>query len=307
MKIFHQESLSSTNSVLKAWVEGRADSLGASAVGAAVASAVADVAPMDLDFPVALTADEQTAGRGVGKNVWCSEKGANALFSMAFKPTFLLAEHQFLLNLALSLSLLETLEDFVAGGDVARDMALRDTARDVAFGRDVALSPFSLKWPNDLYIGEKKVGGILFEVSVLGERCAMAIMGVGVNVNQRKFPKKLPNPISLCEVKESGTTGAENINMPALRQRLIEKVAQAYCQLEERAQSEPMVDLLKDYKAAYQKRLLFLGLMREYIYQEKRVRAVLQGVDDYGQAVLQTEDGGRITCGLKELKYVFES
>lgn len=255
----------------------------------------------DVDFPIALTAEEQTAGRGVGKNVWCSEKGANILFSMAFKPTFLLAEHQFLLNMALSLSLLETVEDYVVGGDVARDVALRGVSRDVA------LSPFSLKWPNDLYIGEKKVGGILFEVSVLGERCAMAIMGVGVNVNQRKFPKKLPNPISLCEVKESGTTGAENINMPALRQRLIEKAAQAYCQLEERAQSEPMVDLLKDYKAAYQKRLLFLGLMREYIYQEKRVRAVLQGVDDYGQAVLQTEDGGRITCGLKELKYVFES
>ncbi len=277
--IFHQESLSSTNIVLKAWLEGRV-------------VAGCSVKATDVDFPIVLTAEEQTAGRGVGQNVWCSEKGANVLFSMAIRPTFLLAEHQFLLNMALSLSLLETLEDYVVRGDALRGVA-----------RDGTPPPFSLKWPNDLYIGEKKVGGILFEVSVMGDRCAKAIMGVGVNVNQRVFPKKLPNPISLCEISREGA----DLDMSALRQRLIEQAAKAYDRLEERAQKEPPSDLLREYKAAYQKRLLFLGLMRDYIYQGKRIKAVLQGVDDYGQAVLKTKDARRLTCGLKELKYVFES
>ncbi|MDE5743220.1 MAG: biotin--[acetyl-CoA-carboxylase] ligase, partial [Bacteroidales bacterium] len=62
MRIFHEPDLSSTNTVLKARIEAR----------------------QYRRFPMALTAETQTAGRGVGRNVWCSDKGANALFSLAF-------------------------------------------------------------------------------------------------------------------------------------------------------------------------------------------------------------------------------
>lgn len=262
MRIFHEPDLSSTNTVLKARIEAR----------------------QYRRFPMALTAEAQTAGRGVGRNVWCSDKGANALFSLAFKPTFLLAEHQFLLNMALSLSMLHTLDAW-------------------ARGRRLPSACFHLKWPNDLYVNEKKLGGILFEVSVMGNRCAWAVMGVGVNVNQRAFPPELPNPAALCTL----TDAAAPIDMAALRQAFIRRAARDYRRLERRLRHHTSAALLSRYKAAYLKRLLFFGQERTYICMGERMRARLTGVDDYGQALVEAADGRRFSCGLKELQYVFGS
>ncbi|MDE7103736.1 MAG: biotin--[acetyl-CoA-carboxylase] ligase [Bacteroidales bacterium] len=262
MRIFHEPDLSSTNTVLKARIEAR----------------------QYRRFPMALTAETQTAGRGVGRNVWCSDKGANALFSLAFRPTFLLAEHQFLLNMALSLSMLHTLDVW-------------------ARGRRLPSACFHLKWPNDLYVNEKKLGGILFEISVMGNRCAWAVMGVGVNVNQRVFPPELPNPAALCTL----TDAAAPIDMAALRQAFIRRAARDYRRLERRLRHHTSAALLPRYKAAYFKRLLFFGQERTYICMGERMRARLTGVDDYGQAVVEAADGRRFSCGLKELQYVFGS
>lgn len=264
MKVFHEPSLSSTNTVLKSRLETR----------------------RYRRLPVALTADGQTAGRGVGPNVWCSDPGANALFSMAFRPSFLEAEHQFLLNMALSLSMLHTLNAWW---------------KETRGADDGDGAPFTLKWPNDLYMGEKKLGGILFELSVMGRHCAWAVMGVGVNVNQGCFPSELPNPAALCML------GADVIDMPALRRRFIARAARDYRRLERRARHQPAAVLLQRYKAAYLKRLLFLGQMRTYVCLGERMSARLTGVDDYGQALVEAADGRRFSCGLKELKYVFEN
>lgn len=260
MKIFHEPDLSSTNTVLKSRIEAR----------------------QYRRFPMALTAEAQTAGRGVGSNVWCSDKGANALFSLAFQPAFLPAEHQFLLNMALSLSMLHTLAAW-------------------ARGRRLPSACFHLKWPNDLYVNECKLGGILFEVSVMGNRCARAIMGVGVNVNQRVFPPELPNPAALCTLDDA----AAPIDMPALRQAFILRAARDYRRLERRLRHHTSAALLQRYKAAYLKHLLFLGQERTYICMGERMRARLTGVDDYGQALVEAADGRRFSCGLKELQYVF--
>ncbi|MDE6308112.1 MAG: biotin--[acetyl-CoA-carboxylase] ligase [Bacteroidales bacterium] len=262
MRIFHEPDLSSTNTVLKSRIEAR----------------------QYRRLPVALTAEAQTAGRGVGRNVWCSDRGANALFSLAFRPTFLLAEHQFLLNMALSLSMLHTLEAW------ARERRLPSDG-------------FHLKWPNDLYVNEKKLGGILFEVSVMGERCAWAVMGVGVNVNQRVFPPELPNPAALCTL----TAPAAPLDMPALRQTFIRRAARDYRRLERRLRHHTSAALLPRYKEAYLRRLLFCGQERTYICMGERMRARLTGVDDYGQALVEAADGRRFSCGLKELQYVFGS
>lgn len=260
MRIFQEPDLSSTNTVLKSRIETR----------------------RYRRFPVALTAEAQTAGRGVGRNVWCSDRGANALFSLAFRPAFLPAEHQFLLNMALSLSMLHTLDAW-------------------ARGRCLPSDGFHLKWPNDLYLNESKLGGILFEVSVMGDRCAWAVMGVGVNVNQRVFPPELPNPAALCALE-----GAEApIDMPALRQAFIRRAARDYRRLERRLRHHTSAALLHRYREAYLKRLLFYGQERTYICMGERMQARLTGVDDYGQALVEAADGRRFSCGLKELQYVF--
>lgn len=293
VRIFHESDLGSTSTVLKSRVEAR----------------------QWRRLPVALTADGQTAGRGLGANTWCSDRGANALFSMAFRPVFIAAEHQFLLNMALSLSLLHTLDEWAVSLRI--EAYVRDGVPEAERMARAMPSPFCLKWPNDLYAGERKLGGILFELLVMGDRCALAVMGVGVNVNQRRFPPELPNPVSLLGLLTGGTsagagdaagpTDGWTLDMSAFRRRLIERAARDYRRLERMARHVPEAELMRRYKRAYLKRLLFCGLSRTYICQGERMEAVLAGVDDFGRAMVVSADGRRFNCGLKELRYVFEN
>ncbi len=122
-------------------------------------------------MPFAVRADYQTAGKGQGSNHWESEAKENLLCSIVLKPHQILAEEQFLISQIVSVSLLELLSEFSSG--------------------------VSIKWPNDLYIGDKKVAGILIENVVLGVNIEHCIIGIGLNVNQKHFSESLPNPTSL--------------------------------------------------------------------------------------------------------------
>ncbi len=124
----------------------------------------------DKEF-VVVTTEYQTAGRGQRGNIWVSEKGENLLFSIACRPTFLEANRQFLLSQAISLSIKETLDHYVRQN--------------------------CIKWPNDIYHGTKKMGGILIENDLEGKYISHCVIGVGLNVNQANFPTNLPNPTSL--------------------------------------------------------------------------------------------------------------
>jgi BirA family biotin operon repressor/biotin-[acetyl-CoA-carboxylase] ligase len=116
----------------------------------------------------------QTAGRGQRTHSWESEAGKNLLFSLALYPSFLEAQNQFLLSQLISLSIKEGLEEFACG--------------------------FSLKWPNDVYWGEKKVCGMLIENDLIGNQIRRSIVGVGVNINQEEFHSSVPNPVSLTQI-----------------------------------------------------------------------------------------------------------
>jgi BirA family biotin operon repressor/biotin-[acetyl-CoA-carboxylase] ligase len=116
----------------------------------------------------------QTAGRGQRTHSWESEGGKNLLFSLALYPSFLEVQNQFLLSQIISLSMKEGLEEFASG--------------------------FSLKWPNDVYWGEKKVCGMLIENDLIGNHIRRSIVGVGVNINQEKFHSSVPNPVSLIQI-----------------------------------------------------------------------------------------------------------
>ena len=106
-------------------------------------------------------ADVQTQGKGQRGNVWLSESGKNLLSSFVFKPDNLSVENQIALTWATSLSLLETLRKF----------------------NIEAL----IKWPNDVFIGGKKIAGILIENQLQGTRISCSIIGIGLNLNQTLF------------------------------------------------------------------------------------------------------------------------
>lgn len=123
-------------------------------------------------------ADSQTSGRGQRGNSWESEPGANLTFSFTVAPTDLRMDRAFALSEAVSLAVVETLGET---GVAAR-----------------------IKWPNDIYVGERKICGILIENTVRADgRVSLSVVGVGLNVNQRIFTGDAPNPVSLVQLTGS--------------------------------------------------------------------------------------------------------
>lgn len=118
-----------------------------------------------------ILAEKQFAGRGQTNNSWISEPGKNLTFSILLNPSFLQVDKQFELNKAISLALNDVLANYA--------------------GKDALI-----KWPNDSYIGNKKIGGMLIENIVHGNKIRHAIIGIGLNINQTNFPQYLKNVTS---------------------------------------------------------------------------------------------------------------
>ena len=115
-----------------------------------------------------VAAREQTAGRGQGTHTWHSTKGLNLTFSMLYNPADLLVDDMILITCATTLGIRDYLLD---KGVTAR-----------------------IKWPNDIWVGDKKICGIL----------------IGFNLNEKDWPSDLPNPVSLRNITgETYDTGAE--------------------------------------------------------------------------------------------------
>ena len=119
-----------------------------------------------------VVADYQRAGRGQFDRTWQSKAGENLLFSLILYPHFVAPSRQFVLTQAISVGLAEALQHLCS-------------------------VPISVKWPNDLYIGRKKVAGMLIQTALGQQKMQYAVVGIGLNVNQIKFPSTVPNPTSL--------------------------------------------------------------------------------------------------------------
>lgn len=125
-----------------------------------------------LPHGAAIAARRQTAGRGQRGNSWESAPGANLTFSLLLRPSVITAATQFELSMIVALGVCDSLA--------------------AASGLE-----FKVKWPNDIYAGDKKICGILIENSLEGRRIGRSIAGIGINVNQREFLSDAPNPVSL--------------------------------------------------------------------------------------------------------------
>lgn len=124
---------------------------------------------------VVICADYQLQGRGQGSNRWESERGKNLLFSFCVKGIALRATEQFVLSQIVALSVRDALQSFL---DIRCEV----------------------KWPNDIYVGEKKIAGILIEQRLMGAMVEESIVGIGLNVNQAVFRSDAPNPISMLQL-----------------------------------------------------------------------------------------------------------
>ena len=132
----------------------------------------------DIDNMSVLSALNQTSGRGQAGNSWSSAPGENLLFSIVlrFEESPFQAYDQFAISQAAALSAV----DFLALHSIEA----------------------KIKWPNDIYVDNKKIGGILIENSLKGQFLSSSIVGIGINVNQTVFPSELPNPTSMLSLSE---------------------------------------------------------------------------------------------------------
>lgn len=124
-------------------------------------------------------AEEQTAGRGRGANAWHSARSTGIYCSVVLRPN-LPPTDALILSLAAGLSAHSAVEQL-----------------------DARANP-DLKWPNDLLIDGKKFGGILTEMNAEATRVRYLVIGIGINVNQPRFPEELRDvATSLKEISGS--------------------------------------------------------------------------------------------------------
>lgn len=218
--------------------------------------------------------NEQEQGRGQRGTHWESEPGKNLTLSLLLKPTFLKPDEQFSLSKAISLAVL----DFIRGLTPHPSLHGEGNKRD----------KLAVKWPNDIYIGNKKVAGILIENSVSGNSISHSIIGIGINVNQEKFSDGLLNPASLKS--EAG----KEFDLEVCLEQLCSCIEKRYMQLQNH---------LQEIDSDYLKNLYCINTCEEYNYKGEKLKATITGITKTGKLVLQKESGGMLECDFKEVEF----
>lgn len=199
----------------------------------------------------AVIAKEQTAGRGQRGNRWSSNPGENLTFSLVWEPTFMEAKRQFLLSEAVALALTDTLAKY-----------------------DIVAK---IKWTNDIYVGRKKICGILIEHDLGTEgHLARTIVGIGLNINQKEFEEWVPNPTSMALIK------GEKYDVGEVFQSLYDALEARYAQL----QSDP-----KTIEREYDALLFRKGELATYALPNgKRFEGVIMGVKPSGELLVESQE-----------------
>lgn len=221
----------------------------------------------------------QTAGRGQQGNGWESERGQNLLFSTRLK-TSLPADEQWSINRMVSLALWRAVASY--------------TMYNVQCTKD----KLTIKWPNDLYWGDKKLAGILIEHTLSGGRIADSIVGIGLNLNQTLWRSDAPNPVSLKQI-----TGKE-YDAEHMMQAFLNELADL---------AANMSNLKTEYMSAlYRREGWYWWEEREVSTAptmngqrtEQSFEARIADITEHGELVLQTRDNQLRTYHFKQIKYI---
>ena len=211
-----------------------------------------------------VSAGFQSKGRGERGNSWESSKNQNLLLSFLLKPG-LPVSRQFLLSQIISLAIAEYLVDHDIDG-------------------------VKIKWPNDIYVGDRKIAGILIQNILQGRAIRNSIIGIGLNLNQTEFYSDAPNPISLKAI----TDREYSIQTECLL--LLDTITKNY------------TELFKVRKAKPQNmyRFLLYRLNEKATFLDKEnlpFEGIIKGVDDQGNLEVERQHGIE-HFGFKEIKYV---
>ncbi len=149
----------------------------------------------------------------------------------------------------------------------------------------------NIKWPNDIYVGEYKIAGILFQNFIKGNIIEHSIVGIGINVNQTKFISTAPNPISLIHYTNNST----NINK--LLQKLLKKISIYY-------EKYTIVSNHKVLKTNYINMLYRYNSWANYADSNGNFRGKIEDIDQYGRLIIKLENGIEKTYAFKEIRFI---
>ena len=228
---------------------------------------------LDKNLSLAIVAEYQTAGKGCGSNTWESERGKNLTFSVLLHPTEIRANWQFRISEAVSVALCETLERYF------RTLSPSDSYRELG-EQEVAI-----KWPNDIYVGDRKICGILIENRLKGSTITDSIVGIGLNVNQSEFRSDAPNPVSIFQL-----TGEET-DREALLQAFLKELSKAM-------EMDP-----ETLAQSYRSRLYRREGMHRFSDSQGEFEAKVLNVLDDGRLVLLDTEGKARMYAFKEVQF----
>ena len=212
-----------------------------------------------------VSADAQTAGKGMGNNGWESEVGKNLTFSLAVDMGFLSAERQFLLSEAVPLGIIEVLDELLPSNKL------------------------HIKWPNDLFYENRKLAGILINSTIKANQMEVSIIGIGLNVNQMQFKNWPTHPISMKMI-----TDQDYDLLP-----LLERIAEHVIIKVEKLKSDPTV-----IEQDYLKRLFRYRIWADYEVNGKALRLFMTGIDEFGRLHLVDEQQQLHVYEIKQIKFL---
>lgn len=243
--------------------------------------------PTDITI---VTTDYQSAGRGQASNRWESERGKNLLFSILVTPDSLPATHLFALSEAIALSIREAIATTL--------ISLGKTSTN-----NEHILCETVKWPNDIYIGDSKIAGILIENNLRGQYVHRSVIGCGVNINQSSFlfpslvttdssTSNIPHPVSMRQLL------GRDIDRQAVLDAVIAHFLRRY-----RGISNGQPDALAAIHAEYLDALYRRQGLHLFADAQGSFRAEIADVEPTGHLLLRDTSGHLRRYAFKEVSY----
>ena len=200
-----------------------------------------------------VVAHEQTGGRGQRGKSWVAEPGKNLTLTYILRPVSLRIADQFLLNKAIAIAVARTAEIICPGSFIR------------------------IKWPNDIFLENRKLAGILVETAVKGSQIVSCLAGIGLNVNQTVFPEESGNPISLAMELET------ELKLEDVMQLLSKQMEVYYLRLG----SSQKARIEEEYNTILWKR----GEQHTFVLNGIEFPAEINSVDAQGRLVVKSLNG----------------
>ena len=230
----------------------------------------------DLPHLYTIRTDFQTAGRGQAGNSWESEEGKNLLFSALLRYNNIRATEQWRLSMLVAVALWEVLANYLPQEQL------------------------SIKWPNDIYFGDKKLVGILIENSLSGQYVGYSIAGIGLNINQTEWLSNAPNPISMKQI-----TGQE-YDAETLMNEWIHAIANWETQSTETIQTAYLQHLYRreGWHTYVEREVSVAPTAIAQSGIEGAFLATFAGITPQGELILRTTNNEEKTYHFKQIRFV---